>query len=324
MKKQNTNCHNYELPDPNPYTKELQQVVGELLKSCVEAEITTHVDGAVIPDLRAIIEVLEKIQDLLFPGFFGNQQLHEDMLEYHLGNEISEIFDELSTQIIKSLRYECKKEKEVCRDCIVDGQRITLDFLKMLPEIRRLLALDVQAAYAGDPAAKSYSEIVFSYPGLKAITLHRIAHPLYQMGVPLIPRIINEYAHKETGIDIHPGARIDESFFIDHGTGVVIGETTDIGKHVKIYQGVTLGALSFPKDEKGNLIREQKRHPSIEDYVTIYSGATILGGETVIGKGSVIGGNVFLISSVAPDTRVVNKKPEMNHEFSFIKKSSQS
>jgi len=182
---------------------------------------------------------------------------------------------------------------------------VTIHFLQKLPELRAVAAEDVQAAYDGDPAAKSFAEIILSYPSIKAVTVQRMAHELYNMGVPLLPRIMTEYAHRETGIDIHPGARIGRSFFIDHGTGVVIGETTEIGDRVKLYQGVTLGALSFSMDAEGKMVRGTKRHPTIEDDVTIYAEATILGGETVIGKGSVIGGNVWLTNSVPPGSKVV-------------------
>jgi serine O-acetyltransferase len=197
-----------------------------------------------------------------------------------------------------------------CVRCEQQGQEITMHFIRELPRIRALLSKDVRAAYEGDPAAKSYDEIIFSYPGLFAITVYRMAHQLYHQGVPLIPRIMSEYAHSITGIDIHPGAEIGESFFIDHGTGVVIGETSSLGNRVRIYQGVTLGALSLPKDAVEGL-RTTKRHPTIEDDVIIYSGVTILGGETVIGARSVIGGNVWLTSSVPPDSKVFMKKPEL-------------
>ena len=188
---------------------------------------------------------------------------------------------------------------------------MTLTFLENIPVVREILASDVQAAYDGDPAALNFDEVILAYPGLLAISVHRLAHSLYELDVPLMPRIMSEWAHAETGIDIHPGANIGPNFFIDHGTGVVIGETTDIGNHVKIYQGVTLGALSFPKDERGRLIRGSKRHPTVKDNVTIYANAIILGGETVIGEGSVVGGSVFVTSSVPPHSQVTIKPPEL-------------
>jgi serine O-acetyltransferase len=204
------------------------------------------------------------------------------------------------------------------------GESEALTFLKKVPLLRELLADDVQAIFDGDPAAKSLEEIIFSYPGLKAITTYRIAHELHTQGIPLVPRIMTEYAHAVTGIDIHPGAKIGRRFCIDHGTGIVIGETTEIGNDVKLYQSVTLGALSFPRDEKGNLVRGKKRHPTIEDNVTIYAGATILGGETRIGKGSVIGGNVWLTSSVAPGTKVIIETPRLRYKGAISPKDRDS
>lgn len=192
------------------------------------------------------------------------------------------------------------------------AEEIVISLIKKFPEIRRMLQTDIQAAYNGDPATTSTEEILYSYPSIQAISIHRIAHELYNLNVPIIPRIMNEYAHRLTGIDIHPGASIGEYFFIDHGTGVVIGETCTIGKNVKIYQGVTLGAKSFPLDEHGNPIKGIKRHPNIEDNVVIYAGATILGGDTTIGKNSVIGGNIWLTQSVPENSRVYNSQPLPN------------
>jgi serine O-acetyltransferase len=204
-------------------------------------------------------------------------------------------------------RYECDDDA----DYEALGQEKALLFLDQLPEIRRVLAHDVQAAFDGDPAVRNVDEIIFCYPGLEAITVYRLAHALYQLQVPLIPRMMTEWAHNKTGIDIHPGAHIGDHFFIDHGTGVVIGQTCEIGERVKIYQGVTLGALSFPTDGDGNLVRGQKRHPTIEDNVVIYANATILGGGTVIGHDSIIGSNVWLTRSVAPHTTVLLEKPNL-------------
>src|SRR5438552_5804750 len=191
------------------------------------------------------------------------------------------------------------------------AQQKAVDFLRRLPDVRYLLEKDVESSFLGDPAAKSHHEIVFCYPGLEAVTVYRVAHELFLQGVPLIPRMMTEWAHSKTGIDIHPGARIGPGFFIDHGTGVVIGETCDIGTNVKLYQGVTLGALSFPRDADGQIIRGKKRHPTLEDEVVVYANATILGGDTVIGKGSVIGSNVWLTNSVPPSTQVVIEKPSL-------------
>ncbi|RJX24612.1 MAG: serine acetyltransferase [Dethiobacter sp.] len=216
----------------------------------------------------------------------------------------------LAEQVSSSIRHDCNRYNMTCQECNEKGYEISLKVLESVPSIRRFLALDVRAAFEGDPAAKSYDEIIFSYPGILAITVYRVAHVLYEFGVPMLPRIMTEYAHSKTGIDIHPGAHINESFVIDHGTGVVIGETTNIGKNVRIYQGVTLGALSLPKDACEQL-RDKKRHPTIEDDVIIYAGATILGGNTVIGARSVVGGNVWITESVPPDTRVFMEKPQL-------------
>jgi serine O-acetyltransferase len=216
-------------------------------------------------------------------------------------------------QISRSIRHECRRLNSLCTLCIERGQKDALIFLGKIPSLRRILATDVQAAYDGDPAAKSLDEIIFSYPGLQAIATYRLAHELHIQGVPLIPRIMTEHAHSITGIDIHPGAQIGDTFFIDHGTGVVIGETTEIGRAVKIYQGVTLGALSFPKDSGGNLIRGRKRHPTIQDEVTIYSNATILG-PIVIGARSVIGGNTWITREVPPDTVVTIETPHLSYK----------
>ncbi|MBI4530134.1 MAG: serine acetyltransferase [Candidatus Latescibacteria bacterium] len=264
-----------------------------------------RIDGENLPSRTMIIEVLNDLFAVIFPGYFGKGPISRVNIPFHLNSLIHSIYTRLSEEIEKSLNYECKIA-QVCfdRDCRGGAEQIALALLEGIPEIRKLLWLDVQAAYDGDPAAKSHDEIILSYPCLIAITTYRIAHELYRAGVPLVPRVMGEWAHGQTGVDIHPGAHIGERFFIDHGTGVVIGETTVIGNDVKIYQGVTLGAMSFRKDASGKVIKGGRRHPTIEDNVTIYSGATILGGDTVIGRGSVIGGNVWLTSSVPPGTTV--------------------
>ena len=219
----------------------------------------------------------------------------------------------LDEQTYLAIRSECP-EDDPCTHCTQFADRAVEEFIRAFPGVRRMLSLDLQAAYDGDPAAKNFAEILLAYPGLEAVTVYRLAHVLNVLEVPLIPRMMTEWAHRRTGIDIHPGAEIGRSFFIDHGTGVVIGETTHIGANVKIYQGVTLGALSFPKDERGRLIRGRKRHPTIEDDVVIYAGATILGGETVIGEGSVIGGNTWVTHSIPPRSRVVSTAQEQRIE----------
>jgi serine O-acetyltransferase len=271
-----------------------------------------------VPSDESVRDILSYFQEILFIGYFGRQNVPDWELEAHLQVLMSRVYDELASQIAKSLRHECQGAHEVCDNCQSRGEQHALRLVEKLPAIRRVLEGDVQAAFDGDPAAKNYDEIIFSYPCMKAIMVYRIAHELYLQGIPLLPRIMSEYAHAVTGIDIHPGARIGKNFFIDHGTGVVIGETTVIGDGVKIYQGVTLGALSFPKDEKGNLLRGIKRHPTIENKVTIYAGATVLGGDTVIGEGSAIGGNVWITQSVPPMTRVVIEPPKLNMKGEII------
>jgi serine O-acetyltransferase len=228
--------------------------------------------------------------------------------------EINTLFELLSRQITLSIRHECRRHQMVCTSCSERGQKEALTLLNKLRGLRTILTEDVRAAYQGDPAAKSFDEIIFSYPSILAILTYRVAHELRNQEVPLIPRMMTEYAHSVTGIDINPGAIIGRYFFIDHGTGVVIGETSIIGDNVRIYQGVTLGALSLPMEEKGDLLRRMKRHPTIEDHVTIYAGATILGGETVIGAGSVIGGNVWLTHSVPPGTTVMIEAPRLKYK----------
>ena len=292
------------------YRELLPEKVEKIIESCSDTECYTHIDYDPIPSKAAVIEIIDKIREVLFPGYFSREKVDPVTLKYVIGQSVSTIFETVSEQIINSIRHDCLRYSQPCSDCVERGQKICLDFLETIPEIRKTLATDVRATFEGDPAAKNYDEIVFSYPGIFAISVYRVAHTLYQLGVPLLPRIMTEYAHGETGIDIHPGAKIGERFVIDHGTGVVIGESTVIGRNVRIYQGVTLGALSVPKDAADKL-RGQKRHPTIEEDVIIYSGATILGGKTVIGARSVIGGNVWITESVPPDTQVMMEKPRL-------------
>ena len=298
-----------ECEDPSAhgvlYRQRLPEITKAIAASCHDEKTFDHVGAELIPSWPAVVEVVELLRDILFPGYFGDQLIDESDLENHLGSEVSVVFDMLSAQISRSMLHDCQRHRQVCDRCHERGQLETVDFLAKIPTLRAMLATDVLAAYEGDPAAKTYDEIVFAYPGLFAIMVYRLAHELTRQGVPLLPRIMTEYAHSKTGIDIHPGATIEESFFIDHGTGVVIGETTSVGKRVRLYQGVTLGARSVPRDEKGDLMRGVKRHPTVEDDVTIYANATILGGDVVIGARSVIGGSVFLTESVPPDTTVL-------------------
>ena len=289
---------------------QLPGIAEEIIASCNDRECYTHVDYEPIPSRESVIEIINRLKEILFPGYFTRGKLDPVNLRYSLGESTATLFDMLSDQIGRSIRHDCFRYGQLCSECDDQGHQIALDLLEAIPSIRKILATDVQAAYEGDPAAKSYDEIIFSYPGIFAITVYRVAHKLFEYNVPLLPRIMTEYAHSVTGIDIHPGAEIDDSFVIDHGTGVVIGETTNIGQNVRIYQGVTLGALSIPRDSADHF-RGKKRHPTIEDDVIIYSGATILGGDTIIGTRSVIGGNVWLTESVPPDTTVVVETPRL-------------
>lgn len=262
------------------------------------------------PDTKVIHELIEELIRVAYPGFSKDKHYRV----YDIGNNMTMVIEDiafrLNKQIAIALRYGQNPDEEKLIATKEEAQKITLQFLQKIPEIREFLATDVDAVFDGDPAAESADEIIFAYPGLYAITIFRFAHVLYQLKVPVIPRIMTEIAHSKTGIDINPGATIGKYFMIDHGTGIVIGETTEIGEHVKVYQGVTLGALST---SGGRKLFNKKRHPTIEDYVTIYSGASILGGDTVIGRGSVIGGNVFLTKSVAPDTKVSVKNQELRY-----------
>ena len=262
-----------------------------------------------LPSQEKTIEILRSLYEVLYPGFFGNPHLTRENVAYHVGALLDDIAADLDEQIYHATRIALVPERSR-EECSELAHEAVDRFMASLPEVRQIMRLDVQAAFDGDPAAKGFAEIILSYPGLEAVTVYRLAHTLHRLDVPLLPRIMTEYAHHKTGIDIHPGARIGRSFFIDHGTGVVIGETTEIGDNVKLYQGVTLGALSFPKDERGEVIRGRKRHPTIEDGVVIYSGATILGGDTVIGKGSVSGGTTWLTHSIPPFSTVTSTPQE--------------
>ncbi|HOK04263.1 MAG TPA: hypothetical protein PLN24_03305 [Victivallales bacterium] len=288
----------------------LDSIVEKICATYSDEQGINHIEGFNLPNEEEVINILTELIEIVFPGYTGKKTLSLKNIKYLVGETISRVYIQLNDQISRAMRYNCSKNN--CKDCDVPklSTNATIGLLNSLAEIREYLKLDVQAAYDGDPAAKSLDEIILSYPGIKAVTIHRISHELFIRAVPLIPRMMSEYAHRTTGIDIHPGAKIGKSFFIDHGTGVVIGETSVIGNNVKIYQGVTLGALSFPKDENGKIIKGRKRHPTIEDDVTIYSGATILG-DIVVGKGSVIGGNVWLTQSVPAGTKITATIPEL-------------
>jgi serine O-acetyltransferase len=281
------------------------------LSPCRNCPVANTEKAVNLPGQRAVVELLERLVAVLFPGCHGQAPVTDATAEDALQTTLADTAVRLRDQVQRAFAYQCEFEK--CRDCGDCRKKATAAvgaLLEQLPAIRAVLQEDITAAYEGDPAARSTMEIVMSYPGLYAVTVHRIAHALYAAGVPLIPRVMGEHAHTRTGIDIHPGAQIGPGFFIDHGTGVVIGETTVIGRRVKLYQGVTLGALSFAKNAQGRLVKGFKRHPNVEDHVVIYAGATILGGETTIGRGSVIGANVWLIHSVPPNSKVYNQEPK--------------
>lgn len=292
----------------------LPEIVEAVVATYAECSRTSHLGHKPLPSREAVVDVLNDFLDILYPGIWRRQNLHIGNVEYHVGNLIDGLHDKLMQLVFRAVRheYDClPAEGRPMLDLEALAQQKAIDLLRRLPDIRALLEQDVQAAYEGDPAAKSYHEIIFCYPGLEAITIYRVAHELLLLGVPLVPRMMTEYAHSKTGIDLHPGARIGPGFFIDHGTGVVIGETCDIGRNVKLYQGVTLGALSFPRDAAGNIVRGMKRHPTLEDEVVVYANATILGGDTVIGRRAVIGSNVWITQSVAPMTVVTLEKPNL-------------
>lgn len=286
------------------------ELAERIIDHCRSSECYTHIDYEPIPSEGFVADLIDKFREILFPGYFSRGKLDPANMKYNLGQSISQLYDMLAEQIGHHIRHDCMRYDLPCSECEHGGQVKALAMLEAIPGIRRILATDVQATFDGDPAAKSHDEIIFSYPGIFAIMVHRVAHELFQQEVPLLPRIMSEHAHSLTGIDIHPGATIGPRFVIDHGTGVVIGETTLIGTNVRIYQGVTLGALSLPKNA-GEQYRGKKRHPTIEDDVIIYSGTTILGGDTIIGARSVIGGNVWLTQSVPPDTTVMMEKPRL-------------
>ena len=274
-----------------------------------------HLEGKDLPSKKVVIEVLEDLLTVFFPGYLGKTEITKANIRYSLGNTLTSVQSRLTNEVEKSLKYICRKVKGCPRDvCRRRSEVVVKELLEKIPEIRSVVSGDIEAAYNGDPAAVSTEEVIISYPCVLAITTYRIAHELYLRGIPLIPRVMSEHVHSLTGIDIHPGARIGKNFFIDHGTGVVIGETAEIGDNVKIYQGVTLGALSFPKDEKGEIIRGNKRHPTVGNNVVIYSGATLLGSDAIVGDNVVIGGNVWITSRVASDTKITIAPPELKYK----------
>ena len=294
---------------PLNFTHIVTQAVDELSESAsYRGLFHQHTDGNPLPSAKALHDIVELSRAILFPGYFGNSTVNSRTVKYHIGGNVERLFDLLTEQVLAGLCFtgdgECSCCTELQRE---EAALIAAKFISHLPEMRRVLATDVAAAYNGDPAAHSFGEVISCYPAIRAISNYRIAHELLRLGVPLIPRIITEMAHSETGIDIHPGAVIGSHFTIDHGTGVVIGETCIIGNNVKLYQGVTLGAKSFPLDADGKPIKGIPRHPILEDNVIVYSNATILGRIT-IGQGATVGGNIWVMDNVPPGARIVQTK----------------
>lgn len=288
------------------FKRNVQDIVEDITTNYMTEELFLAKDSVKLPNRSIIINMIKELRTIMFPGYFGTDRLDCTLAPYFIGQKLTNVFENLSTQIELALSYTNNGKTEEIED---RAEVVTVEFLRELSKIQKVLLTDIQAAYDGDPAAGSKEQIIFSYPGLYAIFVYRMAHELYIRNIPVIPRIMTEYAHSRTGIDINAGATIGKYFFIDHGTGVVIGETTIIGDNVKLFQGVTIGALST---RGGQALAGVKRHPTIEDNVTIYSGASILGGKTVIGHDCVIGGNAFITKSIAPHTKVSIKNPELS------------
>lgn len=297
----------------------INKLTKNIISDYVENRTIDEVKPFDHPDDGAIKDIVESLRKIIFPGYFRNKNYRVYTLRNNMGMLIEDVIFKLIRQISIVLRYDEKYVDHTENFIAEKAEEIAFEFMNRIPKIREFIETDVQAAYDGDPAAYNKDEIIYSYPGLYAILVNRIAHELFLLEVPLIPRIMTEYAHSKTGIDIHPGASIGKYFFIDHGTGIVIGETTIIGNNVKIYQGVTLGALST---RGGQSLKNKKRHPTIEDNVTIYSGASILGGETVVGKDVVIGGNAFITKSVPEGAKVSIKNQELRYKYDSDKPSA--
>jgi len=297
---------------------QLPKLTERIVRTYDEVGKINHLGHCPLPNYDEIITATDELTEILYPGYRKREGLHRGNVGFYVGELVDRLHDRLTTQVGRALRHEAGasdpanvNDCESVQDFEALGQAKTLLFLERIPELRAQLATDVQAAYDGDPACKSLDEVIFCYPGLEAITVYRLAHELHLLNIPFIPRMMTEWAHRRTGIDIHPGATICNHFFIDHGTGVVVGETTEIGEHVKLYQGVTLGALSFKTDEDGQLVRGTKRHPTLEDRVVVYANATILGGNTIIGHDAVVGSSVWLTRSVTPHATVVMETPRL-------------
>lgn len=296
---------------PNPTHGALDRLTDAIVKSYRSDRRTQRIGAEFLPGRDAIVEIIHEIRELLFPGYFGRLALTAENARYHVGNLLIRLCEQLTEQIYHCLCYGPGGGRSRPETCMKRAGSLARKFLRRIPHVREMLALDAQATHDGDPAAKGIEEVIYCYPGFYAITVYRVAHELAHLEVPLMGRIMAEHAHSVTGTDIHPGATIGRSFFIDHATGVVIGETTRIGDNVRIYQGVTLGALSFPKDERGRIIHGLQRHPTIRNNVTIYANATILGGRTVIGTGATIGANSFITEPVPPRSVVGHTRPEV-------------
>lgn len=299
---------------------ELKRIAGEIGETYRDGFGVNHVEGGNLPRRAEVVEITSKLLEVIFPGFDNRAHSRLSTVSEDVSELLKEIYSDLFDQICRAIHYHCKDRRKLC-ECGVQKRtnRAVFRLLNALPKIREIVKRDVEAAYVGDPAATSYDEIILSYPGIKAITIQRLAHVLYLEEIPLIPRMMTEHAHSLTGIDIHPGATLGKGIFIDHGTGVVIGETAVLGDNVRIYQGVTLGAGNFPKDACGMLIKGNKRHPTIGSNVTIYSGASVLG-DISIGDNSVIGGNVWLTESLPAGTKITARPPE--HRFKYAAERS--
>jgi serine O-acetyltransferase len=290
----------------------LERIVDAVAASYESGRAVDSLETTALPNRRQIVTALRELEHVAYMGFYSTRPLSRVNLRHHIGEHLHLASQVLVEQISRAVGFHRNRGHGPSAADVAWSEHVVMETFAEIPRLREQLALDVQAAFDGDPAAKSIEEVIFSYPAIQAVTIHRFAHELYVRGVPMVPRIMAEHAHGETGIELHPGALIGKRFFIDHGTGVVVGETSVIGDNVKLYQGVTLGAISVARDEAGDVIREIKRHPTIEDDVTIYAGATILGGATVIGRGSVIGSNTWVTCSVPPGTRVTYSSADGN------------
>jgi len=310
-----------------PAKDRLPLVTERIVDTYAEIGGTVHLGRCPMPTYNTVVSIIEDLKSVLFPGYRRRDSLRLSNLIYHVGNLVDTLYDRLTQQVARALIYGATGHQtdnpQQRHDWEAAAQAKTLDFLERLSDLRKELSLDAEAAHKGDPSCRSLDEVIYCYPGFEAVIVYRLAHLLHEMEIPLIPRMMTEWAHNKTGIDIHPGAKIGKHFFINHGTGVVIGETCEIGDWVKVYQGVTLGALSAATDVEGNSLRGAKRHPTVEDRVVLYANAAVLGGQTVIGHDSVIGSNVWITSSIAPHTIVSLERPKLRmrtsqaHDFAM-------